>query len=132
MAKVESDGPSPIRAAVAPRHICGSTYAILSRQGGAMSCTRDDLGQSSCDRRRTAHAALARSHHTGLSPVRTTLFAACLAPCAGLAPGSDARTWCTHGDGRLAGHGAELRTSLHQRPSRLEPGQLVAPPGWSH
>ena len=97
-----------------------------------MSLTREELCQSSCDRSRTSHAALARSHHTGLSPVRTTRCTACLAPCAGLAPRHDARPWGTDGDGCLAGHGAELRTAFHQRPSRLEPGQLVAPPGRSH
>ena len=37
-----------------------------------MSFPIDDLCQSSCDRRRTSHAAPARRHHTGLSPVRTT------------------------------------------------------------
>jgi hypothetical protein len=101
-----------------------------------MSFTIDDLCQSSCDRRRTSHAAPTRSHHPGLSPVRTTRFAACLALGAGLAPRRtprrNPRPGCTHSDDRLAGHGAELRTSLHQRPSRLEPSQLVAPPGWSH
>src|SRR5687767_4526562 len=82
-----------------------STLAILSRQGGEMSLTIDELSQSSCYRRRTSHAAPARRHHTGLGPFCTTVFPASLAPCAALAPGRDAGSTGTHGDRCLAGDG---------------------------
>jgi Macrocin-O-methyltransferase (TylF) len=44
-----------------------STLAIVSRQEGGMFLTIDELCQSSCDRRRTSHAAPARSHHIGVT-----------------------------------------------------------------
>jgi hypothetical protein len=83
-----------------------TTLAILSRQGGEMSLTIDDLYQSSCYRGRTSHATPARSHHTGLAAFCTTVFAPRLAPCTGLAPGSDAGPRRTYGDSRLTGDGA--------------------------
>jgi hypothetical protein len=49
-------------------HSSDPTLAILSRHGGAMSLTIDDLGQRSCDRRRTSHGAPARSHQLILAP----------------------------------------------------------------
>ena len=95
-----------------------------------MSFTIDDLCHSSCYRRRTTHAAPARSHHTGLGPVCTTLFTPGLTPCPDLAPGRDAGSCSPHRDGRLAGDGAELQTPLHQLPSRLEPGHVAGTLGW--
>jgi hypothetical protein len=93
-----------------------------------MNLTIDELAQSSSYRRRTSHATPAGSHHTGLSPVCTTLFAACLGPCAGLAPGGDAHSRGPHGDRGVAGDGAVDRAPLHDLPSGLEPGGLVSPP----
>src|SRR5215218_266134 len=53
-----------------------STLAIFSRQEGEMCLTIDELLPSSCYRRRTSHATPARGDHTGLNPVRATLFRA--------------------------------------------------------
>jgi hypothetical protein len=52
-----------------------------------MSLTIDDPCQRSRDRRRTSHAAPARSDHTGLGPVCATFFGARLVACASVAPG---------------------------------------------
>ena len=56
------------------------TLAILRRQEGEMSLTRDELSQSACSRERTSHATPARRHQTGLDPLCPTLFAPGLAP----------------------------------------------------
>ena len=62
-----------------------------------------------------------------LAPLRT-LFAPGLVSCAIIAPGSDLDSWCAHRDRRLAGDGAGHGTSLHELPSGVEPGHLVASP----
>src|SRR5439155_22301656 len=90
------------------------TLAILRRQEGEMSLTRDELSQSSCARERTAHATPARRHHTGLDPLCTTLFAPGLAPCPAPAPGSDLGPRGPDGHGRLAGHGVSPGASRYQ------------------
>jgi len=89
------------------------TLAILGRQEGRMSLMIDDLNQSSYYQRRTSHAAPARRDHTGLGPLRATLFGACLAPCPMLARGGDAGPWNPHGHGRPTGDGAGHGTPLH-------------------
>jgi hypothetical protein len=87
--------------------ISNSTLAILSRQGGEMSFTLDELSQRSCYRRRTSHDATpARRDHTDLGPVCATLFGARLAACADVAPGGGANARVSHGDRSLAGEGA--------------------------
>ena len=96
-----------------------------------MSRTRDERCQSSCDRRRTSHVAPARSHHIGVSSLCTTLFAPGLAPCPDPAPGCEAHSRSPPGDCRLAGNGVGGGAPFHQRPSRLEPGDLVSTPGQS-
>ena len=50
----------------------------------------DELSQSSRYQQETSHALLALRGHTGIRPVRATLFGARLAACAGVTPGSHA------------------------------------------
>jgi len=111
--------------------VCNWTLAILNRQEGGMSFKIAELFQSSCYRRRTGQATPARSDHTDIGTLCATLFAPGLVPCAIIAPGSDLDSWCAHRDSRLAGDGAGHGTSLHERPSGVEPGHLVGPPGQS-
>jgi hypothetical protein len=94
-----------------------------------MSLTLDELSPRSFSRRRTSHATPARRHHTGLGPVCTPVVPARLAPCPALASGRDAGPRGPHRDGRLTGDRAEQRTPRHERPSRLEPGDVVPAPG---
>jgi hypothetical protein len=96
-----------------------------------MSSTIDELGQSSCDRRRTFHVAPARSHHIGVISLCATLFAPGLAPCPDPPPRCDAHARSPHRDRRLAGDGVGGGAPFHQRSSRLEPGDLVSTPGQS-
>ena len=91
-----------------------STLAILSRQEGEVYLTIDELCQSSCSRRRTSHATPARSHHTGLVPFCTTVFAPGLAPRPAVAPGRDPRPRGAHRHRRLAGDGSGHGAPLHQ------------------
>src|SRR5215510_5943487 len=60
-------------------------WPFLSRQGGEMSLTIDALCARSRYRRRTSHAAPARSHLPRLGPLCATLFPAGLGPRASLA-----------------------------------------------
>ena len=71
---------------------------------------------------------LPRSHHTGIGAFCTTVFGPRLGPCPALALGRDSDAWGPHGDGRPAGDGAGRGAPLHQRPSGVEPGDLVGPP----
>src|SRR5215217_8250412 len=110
-----------------PTHVT-RLWLFLSRQGGGMSLTIDDLSQSSCYRRRTSHdAAPARSDHTRLGHVCTTLFGARLGPCASLTLGGDSHARAPHGNRGLAGHGFGDGAPLHQLPSGVESCHLVGP-----
>ena len=106
-------------------------WPFWSRQEGRMCLMIDELSHSSCYRRRTSHATPARGNHTGMSAFRATLFGPRLAPCPGLAPGSDARSRGPHGDSGPAGDGAGHGAPLHPRPSRPQPGDLVSTAGES-
>src|SRR6266850_4139849 len=114
-----------------PWSIFSSTLAILSGHEGRMCLTIDELSHSSCYRQRTSYATPARSDHTGLGALCTTVFASGLAPCSALAPGSDPYASCTRGHGRLAGDRVGNGAPLHPLPPGLESGHLVRPPGES-
>ncbi len=55
-----------------------------------MSLAIDEICQSSCYRRKTCHAAPARSDHTGVGALCATVCAPGLAPCPTVAPGRHA------------------------------------------
>jgi hypothetical protein len=105
-----------------------STLAIVSRQGGEMWLTRDERLPSAYSRRRPSHAPSARGDHTGLHPVRATLFSARLAACPRGTPGCAADARGAHRDGRPAGDGGGGGAPLHDRSAGLEPGEAVGPP----
>jgi hypothetical protein len=111
-----------------PKSSLTPLWPFLSRQGGEMSLTIDDLCHRSRDRRRPSHATPARGDHTGLGPVCATLFRARLGARARVALGGDAVTRIPHGDRGLASDGAYQGTPLHQLPSGVESCHLVGPP----
>jgi hypothetical protein len=90
-----------------------------------MSLTIDELCQSSCYRRRTWHAALARIDHTGVGALCATVFRPGLAPCTSITPRSDVDSRAPYGHGRLAGHGTGHGEPFHQLSSGPEPGHVV-------
>src|SRR6266850_4571712 len=104
-----------------PWSIFSSTLAILSGHEGRMCLTIDELSHSSCYRQRTSYATPARSDHTGLGALCTTVFASGLAPCSALAPGSDPYARTPHRGRCLAGDGACHGAPLHELPSCPEP-----------
>src|SRR5262247_579560 len=79
----------------------------------------------------TPHVPPAGGNHTGISPVRTTLFGPRLGPCPTLARGRHPDAWDAHGDGGPTRDGAGHGAALHELPSGPEPGHLVGPPGES-
>src|SRR5215813_2822933 len=81
-----------------------------------MSLTIDDLCERSRYRRRTSHAAPARSHLTRLGPLCATLFPAGLGPRASLALRRDAGPRSSSRDGCLAEHGVGPGAAVHDRP----------------
>src|SRR5215217_5435733 len=106
-------------------------WPFLSRQGGEMSFTIDDLCERSRYRRRTSHAAPARSHLTSLGPLCATLFPAGLGPRASLALGRDSGIRSSYRDGGLADHGVGPGAAVHELPPGPQPGHLVSAPGQS-
>src|SRR5215467_11946102 len=104
-------------------------WPFLSRQGGERVLTIDDLCERSHYRRRTAHAAPARSYLTRLSPFCATLFPAGLGPRANLALGRASGTWGSYCDGCLADHGVGPGAAVHELPPGPQPGHLVSAPG---
>jgi hypothetical protein len=102
--------------------------AILSRQEDGISLTIDELSPKFMLSKEVSHATPARSDHTGIGPLCTTVFAPRLAPCPGLALGCDARAWSSHGDRRPARDGPGGGAPLYELSSGPEPGHLVGPP----
>src|SRR5918997_5052927 len=94
-----------------------------------MYFTIGELSQSSSYRRRTSHATPARSDHSGVGPLRATLFAAELAPCASVTPGGDSDAGSPDSHRCLAGDGLGGGVSLHELSSGVEPGHVVSTPG---
>src|SRR5215831_21424249 len=111
-----------------PRPILTRLWPFLSRQGGERVLTIDDLCERSHYRRRTAHAAPARSYLTRLSPFCATLFPAGLGPRANLALGRASGTWGSYCDGCLADHGVGPGAAVHELPPGPQPGHLVSAP----
>src|SRR5215467_6616487 len=110
---------------------CTRLWPFLSRQRGERFLTIDDLCERSHYRRRTAHAAPARSYLTRLSPFCATLFPAGLGPRANLALGRASGTWGSYCDGGLADHGVGPGAAVHDLPPGPQPGHLVSAPGQS-
>src|SRR5262249_2379093 len=104
-------------------------WPFLSRQGGEMSLTIDALCARSRYRRRTSHAAPARSHLPRLGPLCATLFPAGLGPRASLALRRDAGPRSSSRDGCLAEHGVGPGAAVHDRPPGPHPGHLGSAPG---
>src|SRR5262244_4192489 len=104
-------------------------WPFLSRQGGEMSLTIDALCARSRYRRRTSHAAPARSHLTRLGPLCTTLFPAGLGPRASLALGRASGPRCSYRDGGPADHGVGPGATVHALPPGPQPGPRVSTPG---
>jgi hypothetical protein len=96
-----------------------------------MSLTIDELSPKFMLSKGVFRAIPARSDHTGLDPLCTTVFAQSLAACPSLALGRDARPRGRHSDGRLVGHGVGPRAPIYQLPSSLELVHVVSPPGRS-
>jgi hypothetical protein len=105
-----------------------SSLAILSRQGGEMSLTIDELCPKFMLSKEVSHARPARSDHLGVGPFCATVFAPRLAPCPGFARGRDTRARGPHRDRRLAGDGAERRAPFYELSSGPEPGHMVGSP----
>jgi hypothetical protein len=92
-----------------------------------MSLTKDELSPKFMRSKEVSHATPARSDHTGVGPLCTSLFGAYLVACTGLTPGGHTHARGSHRDGCPASDGPGSGAPLYERPSRAQPGHVVGP-----